>query len=265
MARCFTYSALLLVAVLIVGILVTSAQSVSPEPKPKQSVQGAVLVELFTSEGCSSCPPADALLRKVDGTRTDSGQLIIGVSEHVTYWNYLGWTDPFSSEAYTKRQSAYGQRFHLDSVYTPQMVINGEEQIVGSDSSGLFRAIRKETQEPHVDVHITSASLTGNTLSVAFSIRGNIPDRGAEIFAILAEDAESSNVLRGENSGRTLSHVSVARTITQVASIQTATEQLVHLPLSTSVQVPNHQGRHLILFAQTPGFGHVLGVDTTRL
>jgi hypothetical protein len=265
MARRLIYSALSLAAVLVGTMVVLSAQSNPPDAKAQRPAHGAVLVELFTSEGCSSCPPADALLRKVDGKYTDSGQLIVGVSEHVTYWNDLGWTDPFSSEAYTERQSAYGQRFHLDSVYTPQMVINGEEQIVGSDSSGLLRAIRKEEQEPHVDIRIASASLSGSTLSIDFSVSGSIPGRGAEIYAILADDAASSNVLRGENSGRTLSHVSVARTITRVASIQTATERTIHLPLSTSLQLANHTGRHLILIAQAPGFGPVFGVDTTPL
>jgi hypothetical protein len=96
---------------------------------------GAVLVELFTSEGCADYPPADALLRQIEGKQTESGQLIVGISEHVTYWNQLGWSDPFSSDTYTERQTAYGQRIHLDSVYTPQMVINGEEQ------TALFRAL----------------------------------------------------------------------------------------------------------------------------
>ncbi len=265
MARYLIYSPLFLAAVLVTGMAVMSAQSNRPDVKAQRPVPSAVLVELFTSEGCSSCPPADALLRKVDGKYTDSGQLIVGVSEHVTYWNDLGWSDPFSSEAYTERQSAYGQRFHLDSIYTPQMVINGEEQIVGSDSSGLLQAIRKEEQQPHVEIHIASARLSGSTLSLDFSVSGSIPARGAEIYAILVEDAASSHVLGGENSGRTLSHASVARTITRVATIQAARERTIHLPLSASLQFSNHGGQHLILFAQAPGFGPVLGVDTTPL
>jgi len=184
----------------------------------------------------------------------------------VTYWNYLGWSGPFSSEAYTERQSAYGLRFHLDGVCTHRRrVINGEEQIAGRDSSGLLHAIQKEQQQPHVKIHIASVSLSRSTLSVNFSVSGNIPGHEAEVYAILAEDAVSSNVLRGENSGRMLSHVSVAKTITRVASIQTATERAIHLPLSASLQLANHDGRHLILFAQAPGFGRVLGVDTTPL
>ena len=108
--------------------------------KPK-----VVLVELFTSEGCSSCPTADALLRQINGTQTNGGRLIVGISEHVTYWNSLGWSDPFSSSIYTDRQNGYGQRFRLDSVYTPQMVVNGTEQFVGSDQTALTRANQKSS------------------------------------------------------------------------------------------------------------------------
>jgi hypothetical protein len=153
----------------------------------------------------------------------------------------------------------------LDGKYTPQMVVNGEEQIVGSDPSGLLRAIRKEGQQSHVDIHIATASLSGSTLSIVFWVSGGFPGDGAEIYAILVEDAASSNVMRGENSGRTLSHASVARTITRLASIQTATKSTIHFPLSASLQFSNHDGRHLIVFAQAPGFGPVLGVDTTPL
>jgi hypothetical protein len=265
--RRFTaYSALSIAAVLAAGLIALSAQpSTHLDSNNAQPGHRAVLVELFTSEGCSSCPSADALLQQVNGRYSDSGQLIVGVSEHVTYWNSLGWSDPFSSPTYTERQNAYGQRFHLDSVYTPQMVINGQEQIVGSNSAGLLRAIRKEDQMSQMDVHIASASLDGNILTLDFAVSGTIPGNGAEIYAILADDKTSSNVLRGENSGRTLSHVSVARTITRVANLQEATELTIRLPLAGYIQQSSHLGRHLILFAQAPGFGQVLGVDTLSL
>jgi len=227
--------------------------------KPK-----VVLVELFTSEGCSTCPPADDLLRKVNGTLTDAGQLIVGISEHVTYWNSLGWTDPFSSPIYTERQNAYGTSFGLDGVYTPQMVVNGRQEFVGSDRSSLVRALRKEQDEvAPVDVRILSTSVAGSVLTVNFSAAGDKAFHGADIVAVVADDIDSSSVPRGENSGRTLKHVAVARSIARVAKLQAVAQQTVQIPLPASIRTT--QGHHLILFVQVGGAGRVLGADSKPL
>jgi len=218
----------------------------------------AVLVELFTSEGCSSCPPADALLRQIDGKVTDSGQLIVGVSEHVTYWNNLGWSDPFSAAAYTERQNSYGARFQLDSVYTPQIVVNGERQVLGSDRNAVLRAIREADRPGQTTVHIVSAAVSGNALAITYSISGGTPKHNTDLFAVIAEDVTSSDVLRGENSGRHLSHVSVARDIKRIGSVKDATNVAVSLPL---IGDAHSQTRHLILFAQETHSGPVLSVD----
>jgi hypothetical protein len=226
--------------------------------------QKAVLVELFTSEGCSSCPPADALLKVVNGSQTNGGQLVVGISEHVTYWNSLGWSDPYSSPAYTERQSAYSERFHLEGPYTPQMVINGAEQIVGSDRAALLHAVEKEDAEsPRMSLRIVSLSVAANTLTVNLATSGDVPKQGADLMAVLADDSDRSNVLRGENSGRLLAHVAVARSITRVAKVQAAGDLTVQIPIPASFQAT--QGHHLILFAQTPGNGRVLGTDTKPL
>jgi hypothetical protein len=226
--------------------------------------QKTVLVELFTSEGCSSCPPADALLRQVNGTQTSDGQLIVGISEHVTYWNSLGWSDPFSSSAYTARQDAYSQRFQLEGVYTPQMVINGAEQIVGSDRAALLQAVMKEEAQPsHMGVRILSVEAGRNGWNVHFSASGEVPAHGVDLIAVLADDSDRSSVLHGENSGRLLAHVAVARSIARVAKVQSAGEGTVQIPIPSSFQAS--QGHHLILFAQTPGNGRVLGIDTKPL
>jgi hypothetical protein len=203
-----------------------------------------------------SCPPADALLRQVNGTQTSEGQLIVGISEHVTYWNSLGWSDPFSSSAYTDRQDAYSQRFHLDGVYTPQMVINGAEQIVGSDRAALRQAVMKEeAQQSRMALRILSVEVGRSGLNVHFSASGELP--------VLADDSDRSNVLHGENSGRMLAHVAVARSISRIANMQTAGEGTAQIPIPSSFQAS--QGHHLILFAQTPGNGRVLGTDTKPL
>jgi hypothetical protein len=228
------------------------------------SAQKTVLVELFTSEGCSSCPPADALLKLVNGSQTNGGQLVVGISEHVTYWNSLGWADPYSSSAYTERQNAYSERFHLEGPYTPQMVINGAEQIVGSDRAALLQAVEKEDSEgPRMSLRIVSLSVAANTLTVNLATSGDVPKQGADLMAVLADDSDRSNVLRGENSGRLLAHVAVARSITRVAKLKTAGDLTVQIPIPASFQAT--QGHHLILFAQTPGNGRVLGTDTKPL
>jgi hypothetical protein len=220
-----------------------------------------VLVELFTSEGCSSCPPADALLRQIDHTQTSSGQLIVGISEHVTYWNSLGWQDPFSSSIYTDRQNNYGQRFNLDSVYTPQMIVNGSDQFVGSDKAGLLRAIQRQSADHQpVTLNISSVNRSGSNLAVTFSASGAIPTNGTDIIVVIADDTDQSNVQRGENSGRTLIHVAVARSLTRVATLKSAEEKTISVALPASFQ-PN-QPHHLILFAQSPGYGRVLGADS---
>jgi hypothetical protein len=226
--------------------------------------QRAVLVELFTSEGCSSCPPADALLKQVNGTRTHGGELIVGISEHVTYWNSLGWQDPFSSSLFTDRQNAYSERFHLEGPYTPQMVINGAEQIVGSDRTALARAVRaQEDQHAQLSLRILSMSLTHNTLTVNLSSSGELPPHGADLIAVLTDDSDQSNVLRGENSGRDLVHVAVARSFTRVARVQATGEKTIEVPIPASIQ--SAPGHHIILFVQTPDNGRVLGIDTKPL
>jgi hypothetical protein len=227
--------------------------------KPK-----VVLVELFTSEGCSSCPPADELLRNINGTHTDAGQLIVGISEHVTYWNSLGWADPFSSSIYTERQNAYATSFGLDGAYTPQMVVNGRQEFVGSDRSSLEKALRKEQDEvAPVEVRILSTSVAGSVLTVSFSVAGDKAFHGADIVAVVADDIDRSSVVRGENSGRVLEHVAVARLIVRVAKLQAVARQTVQIPLPPSIRAT--QGRHLILLAQVGAAGRVLGADSKPL
>ena len=101
----------------------------------------AVVVELFTSEGCSSCPPADALLQSLVDAQPIDGAQIIGLGHHVDYWDRLGWRDKFSSGASTARQQRYARTFNVDSIYTPQMVVDGRDEFVGSNRSAAWQAI----------------------------------------------------------------------------------------------------------------------------
>ncbi len=215
-----------------------------------------MLLELFTSEGCSSCPPADALLARLNGMKTDAGDLIVGISEHVTYWNQLGWRDPFSTDTATERQNAYGAVLHVDEVYTPQMVINGEVQVLGSDARAVVHALENAHSSP-TKLRIESAKTEGRKLNVSFSLTGTLPKGKVDIYAVIAEDAASSSVARGENAGHTLSHVAVATTLVKVATIGLTPERKIRLPLPAAPAGTNSK-RHLILFAQMPGLGPVL-------
>lgn len=213
--------------------------------------QRVALVELFTSEGCSSCPPADALLKKLDGMKTGGGVLIVGLSEHVTYWNNLGWKDPFSQEMFTQRQRGYGERFRLDSVYTPQVVVNGERQVLGSDRGAVVKAAEETGRVRQVVVRINAVVATGKSVVVSFALSGVAKDE--EVFAVVADDADSTEVRRGENGGRTLAHVSVARSLVRVgAAVEGARTVTLEMPEGA-------QGRHVVVFVQEGGMGKVLG------
>ncbi len=216
------------------------------------------VVELFTSEGCSSCPPADALLQKIHLKTTEAGQLIVGISEHVTYWNHQGWKDPFSAQEFTDRQSTYASRMSPEGPYTPQMVVNGRDQFVGSDAGALLKALKANANRPQVDLRILSAAVDGSGLSLRFSLQGQVA-HSLDIIAVITDDTDRSTVLRGENSGKSLAHVSVARMLTRVATIRAGGEQAVRVALPANVDGKNGSGHHLILLAQEQHQGAIVG------
>jgi hypothetical protein len=241
---------------------VPTSRQTPQQSAPQTASPHTVLVELFTSEGCSSCPPADDLLRKIDGKRTHDGSLLVGVSEHVTYWDHGGWKDPFDSDTITDRQKRYGERFHLESVYTPQMVINGRVQLVGSDAKAFLQAIGSVPAEQAATVKIVSTKIEGNAVVMVVSVAGELPKRGADLFTMVAQDETTTNVTAGENKGQTLVNAAVARTYERAATIHTAGETTLRLRLSDDWKTTTESRRHLIVWAQEPDLGPVLGVDT---
>lgn len=222
------------------------------------------IVELFTSEGCSSCPPADALLRQINLKQTGAGQLIVGISEHVTYWDYLGWKDPFSSPVFTDRQSTYASRLSPEGSYTPQMVLNGREQFVGGDAGALERALRDEAGRSHLELRILSLMRSSSAVNVKFSLSG-ATSKPLDIIAVLMDDADRSNVLRGENGGRLLQHASVARSLMRVSTVKGDVEQSAEIGLPDGFQPGGSSGHHLILFAQEQHQGAILGAAVIPL
>ncbi len=165
-----------------------------------------VLVELFTSEGCSSCPPADRVLAQLEREQTNTDVEIITLALHVDYWNYLGWKDEFSSKSYSQRQSGYAERFKLDSIYTPQMVVDGQTQFVGSNLGTAQKAISEAAKTSKTNIEFAA---TEDKLKVKIS--DLLAGENSYVWLAIAEDDLKTSVKRGENSGKTLSHVSVVR------------------------------------------------------
>ncbi len=214
-----------------------------------------VLVELFTSEGCSSCPPADLLLRRLEKEQPVPGAEIIVISEHVDYWNYLGWRDPFSSAEFTRRQQTYAKRFYRDGPYTPQMVVNGETEFVGSDARLAQKSIAAAATQAGVAVRLKWA-VPGKVLVEADSLAGG-KVKNAEVFVVVARDEVTSDVSRGENSGRKLQHVSVA------GKMMVAGKLSASAGLSKELQIDAGGGR-VIAFVQAQDQGRILGAAILR-
>jgi hypothetical protein len=200
----------LAVALIASAALISAAGERGTQPRKTSVHASPVVVELFTSQGCSSCPPADELLRTL--RREQSGE-IIPLAYHVDYWNYLGWSDPFSSAQWSQRQKAYAQALRSE-VYTPQAVINGRSQLVASTEGAVRREVAKAGEaKPQGMVAIDSVTMQGDRLVV--SLRAHI-DRSAgarkpQLIVALFEDGVTTKVTRGENAGRALVNDSIVR------------------------------------------------------
>lgn len=218
--------------------------------KPADTPSAPVLVELFTSEGCSSCPPADRLLETLDRNPN-----VIVLSEHVDYWNQLGWRDPYSSAAASQRQSEYARKFRLGSVYTPQMVVDGSSQAIGSESGVINREIAKAGNSAKVSLEVSEVSREGNKvhLRVRFAqVKANV-----SLYVALADDTARSEVSRGENSGRTLGHVAVVRKLAAVGTVdaQHDFDKQITVPLGWEPKA----GVRVVAFLEDSASGAILG------
>ncbi|HTB31014.1 MAG TPA: DUF1223 domain-containing protein [Bacteroidia bacterium] len=179
----------------------------SPAPSgPK----GFALIELFSSEGCSSCPPAEDVMHNII-QRSEKESLPVYVIEfHVDYWDYLGWKDTFAAHEYSQRQQDYGDHLKLNSIYTPQAIINGESEMVGSDEDKINAAVEKELQKPATVSIECKAYKTGNSKVVAeYTITGNFS--GCDLNFAVVESNLTTYVKKGENAHKTLTHDNVAR------------------------------------------------------
>ncbi|MCC9630600.1 DUF1223 domain-containing protein [Blastopirellula sp. JC732] len=205
---------------------------------------GFALIELYTSQGCNSCPSADQNLVRIDRIARERKLPIYTLSFHVDYWNYLGWEDPFSDAAYSQRQRRYAQAFNSDRVYTPQMIVNGRVEFVGSNTANADRAIRAGLDSrPTTTLAIKLAAQQG--VCVVSWNAANLAEQDVLQLALVQKQA-SRDVTAGENNGRTLSHVNVVRKLQTVAT--PAAKGQAQLPLPLQAKLADY---HLIAFVQS--------------
>jgi hypothetical protein len=260
--------ALLIVGSLSAGVGVAVGTETTPSPRP-QGAAGAqipVLVELFTAEGCSSCPPADTLLEKLIDAQPAAGVQIVGLGEHVDYWDRLGWKDRFSSAALTARQQKYANRSKGADIYTPQMVVDGQDAFVGSDLAAARRAIERAIAGPHGSVRINVDEAAANVAHVALAVT-SLPastagDR-ADLLVAITEDRLRTEVKRGENQGRTLTHAAVVRDMRTVAEgVSSSSAAEATIKLSSDWARPNLK---VVAFVQERGSRRVLATAVATI
>ncbi len=266
--RNFPKALRLSLALFVVGSAFASrakAQTSAPEAGRKP-----VVVELFTSEGCSSCPPADALLQKLEAQQPVAEAQIIALEEHVDYWNHDGWIDPFSSPDWTQRQQAYVALFKKDP-YTPELVVNGHSQFVGNDAREAEFEIEKAAAGVKTEVAITSGKPAAKgsqhfTVSVG-KLAGNKAGDVAEIWLAVTEDGLHSPVSRGENAGHVLNHVATLRSLRKIGAAD-ANGASASFTGDTLVKFNSHwapENLHVTVFVQEKKSREILGAASTRI
>lgn len=246
-------------AALAAGALLCGLTDVAPEARGatvSTDTTGFALLELFTSEGCSSCPPADALLGRLVSEARSSGRRIHALSFHVDYWDRLGWKDRFSSAAYTRRQGDYARRFGLASLYTPQLVVNGREEMVGSDAPRVETALRAALAKAAPTSVAVAATARG--LDVSARCKVEKAPAGAVLEVAWVDASATSAPDGGENRGHALRHVNVVRDLREVR---------LDRAFDGTVELRRLEARDgsVIAWVQAAGTGPVLGVAAAEV
>ncbi len=222
--KCFVWIAVIAFAVGLTGCLAQSAKSLDPVvesqvPELKGERQ-PVLVELFTSEGCSSCPPADKVLTILQNDQLVPNADVITLGYHVDYWDHDGWKDRFSAHAYTNRQETYARQFKISGPYTPQIVVDGAKELVGSNRAQANDAVAASAANSK---GVVVVKIDGDTLHGTVS--GLAAHGDSTIFLAVAESKLVSNVSGGENSGSKLEHTAVVRLLAQIGNIKASDDK----------------------------------------
>jgi len=239
----------MMIKLLLSVSLLTCTVADKKEAKVKNEMEGVAVIELFTSEGCSSCPPADKLLETID--KEYAGKNVLVLSYHVDYWNKLGWKDKFSNAENTARQNYYANHFRLNSIYTPQAVVNGTIEFVGSDRNKMTNTIE---QSKKINKTITlSASVDNNKVMVDYKV--NDQSGGESMLIALVQKQATTEVKRGENGGRKLHHINIVREF-----------QLVKNKSNIEFELPGEKNNFFIVaLLQNEGTGSIDGYSQTAI
>jgi hypothetical protein len=242
------------ICLLTFHILISSYQ-LSGQIRTASSVaDGFAVVELFTSEGCSSCPPADEAVGRLNGWKNN----VYVLSFHVDYWNYLGWKDIFSDPSYSKRQQDYGSVFHLSSIYTPQIIINGKAQFAGSDESRLRKEIEeslKQTSQTEIQIKMQRQDKNKIAVFCNTAINPNL-----RLNLALVQNAATNFIQRGENRGKSLTHHYIVRDFKVFSSRKDSDMVYLHIPdgLQSS-------GCTVIAFLQDPKTAYIVAATRSSI
>jgi hypothetical protein len=250
-------------SLLILAAMLHAGRSASRERTPTSSTP--VLVELFTSEGCSSCPPADQVLAQLD-RQPVAGAEIIAMSEHVDYWDSLGWKDPFSAATFTDRQNGYAQALGNKDIYTPQMIVDGQTELLGNDAAEAIEAVAGASRRSKaaVSINIISADASSAKVHVQMnSLADLVRGDQADVYLAITENNLSTDVARGENKGQKLTHVAVVRFLKVIGHVTPdrtfSADSVVRIldswkrnDLQVIAFVQTNKKRHVLALSRTP-------------
>jgi hypothetical protein len=236
-------------------VMAFAATFISAKPYKAGNVtlgKGFAVIELFTSEGCSSCPPADALVAQIQKEYRDQPVYILAY--HVDYWNRLGWRDVFSNAAYSARQYDYAKYLKIPQVYTPQIVVNGKKEFVGSEEGTLRNAIKGSLkQDASAQITLTDLKANSNKATLHYQTEGN--GNNSVLLLALVQKNAVSNVKAGENQGRKLAHVQIIYTLRSVVLTNgRGGVESIDLPKAF-----NPQGWEVIALIQNTNTGEIIG------
>jgi hypothetical protein len=234
---------------------------------PGTSGSQPVVLELFTSEGCSSCPPADAFLKRLDDAGRVGDVEVIPIEEHVDYWDQLGWRDPFSSHDWTARQEQYARALGLRGIYTPQLVVNGRNELVGSSQREALQSITAAGKFSGAAIRISTVNVSAESVQFSIAIDDASPEtHSAELWLAVTERGLSSNVLRGENEGRNLTHAAVLRSLTRIRTEHVGApgsyEAKASIPLE---RIWKRENLRFVVFLQEPKTLHIFAAAASQL